>query len=335
MSALSEETNSCKRMSRYKRRVFDKSLCFTPRDFTILHTLYKYHLLTTHQIVAIHQGSEQKTRWRLRELFDAGLLERFRTKTDMTVPGSEPVVYALTDRGADWLSTHRPDIERQHTRYNERNTRRTLSTIPHTLMVAEIMLRFELSAYFRPADAAFIPQQVMLAHAPEVTRNRRSPTHWNNSVFIKGEKFIIGNNPDQIFGVVDKQRPEGRNTLYFFLEADRATETVRPTTTHLDKSTIYKKLVGYYQTHLQKVHHGVFGDWMRNFRVLWVIDSQGKARDGKTRLDNFLEVATEVTGGAIPDLFLFTTTEALKAGGGSALTHTWVNAKGEGRQILS
>ncbi len=328
-------TQATRRTSRYKRRVTDKSLCFTERDFVILYALYKYHLLTTHQLVAIHQGSEQKTRWRLRELFDSGYVERFHTKTDMTMPGSEPVVYALTDRGADWLSAHRSDIERQVARYNERNARRSLLSIPHTLMVAEVMLNFELACYYRPVDATFISQQDMLGRAPEVTRNRRSPTHWNNCVFIKGEKFVIGNNPDQVFGVVDKQRPEGRNTLYFFLEADRATETVRPTTTHLDKATIYKKLVGYYHTHLQKVHHGVFGDWMRNFRVLWVIDSQGKARDGKTRLDNFLEVATEVTSGAIPDLFLFTTTEALKAGGGNALTHTWVNAKGEGRQILS
>ena len=115
--------------SRYKRKQIDKALIFTESDFSILFSLYKYHLLTTHQLVAAHPGSEQKTRWRLRELYDAGLLERFHTKTDMTVPGSEPVVYALTDRGADWLSLHCPDIERQRARYNERNARRTLARL--------------------------------------------------------------------------------------------------------------------------------------------------------------------------------------------------------------
>jgi hypothetical protein len=333
MSTLSEETHSSKRMSRYKRRMSDKALYFTPRDFTILHTLYKYHLLTTHQIVAVHQGSEQKTRWRLRELFDAGYLERFHTKTDMTVPGSEPVVYALTDRGADWLSTHRPDIERQHTRYNERNARRTLSTIPHSLMVAEIMLRFELSAYFRPTEVAFISQQGMLARAPEVTRNRRTPTQWNHKILVKGEPVVIGNNPDQMFGVIDRNRPEGRNTLYFFMEADRASETVRPVTTHLMKATIYKKMLGYYHTHLQKVHQGVFGDWMRNFRVLFVVDSTGKASDGKTRLENFIETAGQVTEGRIADLFLFTTFDQFKRSE-SPLNHLWVNAAGKETRLL-
>jgi len=314
--------------------VTDKSLCFTARDFSILYSLYKYHLLTTHQLVAIHPGNDQNTRWRLRELFDSGLVERFHTKTDMTIPGSEPVVYALTDRGADWLSQHRPDVERQHARYNERNARRTLLTIPHTLMVSEVMLGFEVASYYRPTEVAFIPQQEMLARAPESTRNRRTPTHWNNKVLLKGQHVLIGNNPDHMFGIEDKQREEGRNRLYFFLEADRGTETVRPTTTHLDKSTIYKKLLGYCETHTQKVHQGVFGDWMRNFRVLWVIDSSAKARDGRTRLENFLETTQSVTHCRIADLFLFTTLDALKAHG-NPLTHEWVNANGEGRRILS
>ncbi len=334
MNSLSEKTESGTRMSRYKRKTLDKSLCFTARDLTILHALYKYQLLTTHQIVSAHQGSEQKTRWRLRELFDAGLVERFHTKTDMTIPGSEPVVYALTDRGADWLSVHRPDIERQRARYNERNTRRTLSTIPHALMVAEVMLRFELTAYYRSTEIEFIPQQEMLAKAPEVTRNRRTPTHWNNKILVKGESVVIGNNPDQMFGVIVRKRPEGRNTMYFFLEADRASETVRPVTKHLDKATIYKKLLGYYHTHGEKVHQNVFGDWMRNFRVLFVVDSTGRASDGKTRLENFIATAGQVTEGRMADLFLFTTFDRLKASE-SPLTHPWVNVAGEERRLLS
>ncbi len=333
MNSLIDKTRSVTRMSRYKRRELDKTLYFTARDLSILSSLYKYHLLTTHQLVAAHQGSEQKTRWRLRELFDAGLVERFHTKTDMTIPGSEPVVYALTDRGADWLSTHRPDFERQHSRYNEQNSRRTLSTIPHTLMIAEIMLRFELCSYYRPTELTFISQQAMLARAPEAIRNRRIPTQWNNSIPQKGEKVVIGNNPDQMFGIIDRTRPEGRNTPYFFLEADRGTETVRPVTTHLLKSTIYKKLLGYFHTHLDKVHQEVFGAWMRNFRVLFVVDSAGRASDGKTRLQNFIETAREVTEGRIADLFLFSTFDHLKASE-SPLTHTWVNVAGKETRLL-
>ncbi len=326
-------TQMITRASRYKRRVTEKSLCFTERDFTLLHALYKYQLLTTHQLVNVHQGSEHKTRLRLRELFDAGLLERFHTKTDMTIPGSEPIVYALTDLGADWLSEHRDDIDRQRTRYNENNARRKITSIPHALMVADIMLAFELACYYGPERAAFVAQQHMISHAPEQTRNRRTPTHWSNKVVVNGDPHTIGNNPDQMFGIVDKERPEGRNTLFFFLEADRATETVQPVTKHLNKATIYKKLLGYYHTHAQKVLPGVFGEWLRNFRVLWVIDSQAKAAGGKTRLENFLDTTRSVTDGRIADLFLYTTHEALKAHG-NPLTHTWVNANGEERKII-
>lgn len=320
------------RAPRFKRTATDKALMFTGRDFDLLYALYKYHLATTHQLALIHQGSEQKTRWRLRELFDAGYVQRFNTKTDATVPGSEPVVYALTDLGADWLTEHRADVERLAKRYNLNNARRTLATIPHALMVAEVMLRFELACYYNSDRLTFIDQRELLARAPERTRNRRTPTHWVSSGPAGGDGAKIGNNPDQLFGIVDKERPEGRNTAYFFLEADRGTESVRPRRRHFNKSTAYKKLLGYYHTHRDKLHNTVFGQGMQNFRVLWVIDSNQRDASGKTRLENFLDTANEVTGGTIADLFLFTTYDAFK--NENPMTHTWVNTRGEGRRII-
>ena len=92
-------------------------------------------------------------------------------------------------------------------------------------------------------------------------------------------------------------------------------------------------MLGYYHTHLQKVHQGVFGDWMRNFRVLFVVDSTGKASDGKTRLENFIETAGQVTEGRITELFLFTTFDRLKESE-SPHTHTWVNVAGKETRLL-
>jgi hypothetical protein len=319
------------RASRFKRSESSTRLLFTERDFDILYSLYKYHLLTTHQLVDIHQGNKQKTRWRLRKLFDAGYVHRFNTKTDYSEPGSEPLAYALTDQGANWLSENRPDIERLNRRYNENNTRRTISTIPHTLMVSEIMMRFELACYYNAARASFTSQHEILMRAPEHTRHQRKPMQWYTQVMLQGKPFPIGNNPDQLFSVSDN-RPEGIKTAYFFLEADRGTESVLPRREHLEKSTIYRKLLGYYNTHVHKLHHKVFGASLRNFRVLWIVDSEGKDRNGRTRLDNFLYTANKVTDGRIPDLFLFTTYEAFKQD--NPLTHEWVNAKGEGRRII-
>lgn len=319
--------------ARFTRAATDKALWFTERDRVLLAALYRYHLLTTHQLVTLHPGSAQKTRWRLRELFDAGYVHRYNTKIDLTLPGSEPIVHALTDRGADWLAENCPEFERLKSRYNENNARRTLASIPHVLMVADILLRFELACYYQPETAAFLAQPALLARLPEASRRRRAPTQWNCRVAYQGQTLTIGNHPDQVFGLVNRARPEGHNTLYFFLEADRGSETVQPVTGHLGKATLYRKLLAYYHTHLLKAHQATFGDWMRNFRVLFVVDSRGRGRGGKTRLENLLETARAATENRLPDLFLFTTYDALQASE-NPLTHSWVNAHGEPRLLL-
>ena len=322
-----------RRASRFTRDATAQTLGFTKRDRILLYALYRYPLLTTHQLATLHPGSAQKTRWRLRELFDAGYVHRYNTKTDLTIPGSEPIVYALTDRGATWLSAHCPDIERLKVRYNENNARRTLASIPHGLMVADLLLRFELACTYQPEAAAFLAQAALLARLPEARRRRRTPTQWNCLVAHQGQTLTVGNHPDQVFGLINRARPEGRNTLYFFLEADRGTETVQPVSGHLGKATLYRKLLAYYHTHLRKAHQAAFGDWMRNFRVLFVVDSAGRGRGGQTRLENLLETARAATDNHLPDLFLFTTYDAFKASE-NPLTHSWVNAQGEPRLLL-
>jgi hypothetical protein len=72
---------------------------------------------------------------------------------------------------------------------------------------------------------------------------------------------------------------------------------------------------------------------MRNFRVLFVVDSTGRASDGKTRLENFIATAGQVTDGKLVDLFLFTTFDRLKASE-SPLTHPWVNVAGKETRLL-
>lgn len=78
------------RAKRFKPQESDKLLLFTERDYDILYSLYKYQLFTTHQLEELHQGSKQKTRRRLRKLFDAEYVRKFNTKVDLTKPGTEP-----------------------------------------------------------------------------------------------------------------------------------------------------------------------------------------------------------------------------------------------------
>jgi hypothetical protein len=194
-------------------------------------------------------------------------------------------------------------------------------------MVADIMVRFELACYFNPRFTLF-GQRELLKEAPERTRARRSVLHWNSMVNVSGKRVRIGNNPDQFFAVFDHR---SKKLNYFFLEADRGTETVRPQRRHLNKSTIYRKLLGYYHTHKNRLHKTVFGEHMRNFRVLWVIDSDGTDKDGNTRLDNMLVTTQEVTGGTLSDLFLFIDYRAFQSD--DLFDLNWLNGKGELRQI--
>lgn len=322
----------------FKRRQTNKRREFTARDFDLFYGLYKYELLTTNQLVTIHPGGRDKTVKRLRELYDFKFVERFNTKTDLRESGSHQHVYAFTDAGADWFAMHRPDIDRKKRRYDENNARRDVLMFPHALMISEVMVRYESGCYFQPEDVELIVQHRLTERMPDLTRNRRQPTHWSNKITIERKEYRIGNNPDQFFGLVNKRRQEPKNKMYLFLEGDRGRETVKPITKHFDKTTIFKKMLGYTYTHAHKEHQRVFGEWMGNFRVLWIVDSHGKASSGKTRLQNFIDTAqaafNAIDGVQRRNLFLFTTYDNFRAAQ-NPLDVVWFNALGEKTALLS
>ena len=76
-----------------------------PRDVAILHDVWRYKFLTAHQIIELwwHGCTARAAQRRLRKLFDAGYLERFRP---ITRRGSFPWTYHLGHEGHRLLQHH-------------------------------------------------------------------------------------------------------------------------------------------------------------------------------------------------------------------------------------
>src|SRR5919106_5697360 len=69
----------------------------TDRDMQLLLQLYEHKILTSHQVHELHFSSEHRARKRARQLYERGVLDRFRPHQH---PGSQPHHYYLDDLGA-------------------------------------------------------------------------------------------------------------------------------------------------------------------------------------------------------------------------------------------
>src|SRR4051794_12089693 len=92
-----------------RRPRFDRApmrrMVLTPRDLEILRAVYRHRLLRSTHLMALSGGSPQATLRRLQLLFHHGYLDRPPMQLDWYARGSEPMVYALGNRGAEVLET--------------------------------------------------------------------------------------------------------------------------------------------------------------------------------------------------------------------------------------
>src|ERR1700687_5327722 len=76
----------------------------TPRDLEILRAVHRHRLLRSTHLIALLDGSPQTTLRRLQLLFHHGYLDRPAAQLDWYAQGSEPMVYALGNRGGAVLA---------------------------------------------------------------------------------------------------------------------------------------------------------------------------------------------------------------------------------------
>jgi hypothetical protein len=232
---------------------------------------------------------------------------------DWYARGSEPMVYALGNRGAEVLEAE-GQVKRGGIRWDTKNRNLSRVFLHHTLAVAEVMVAFEVDCR-NHVGVRFIPPEEVLAEAPPQTQRLRLPFRWQVEIHEDGKPYRLGVEPDRVFGLRFEGEPENRQRVFFFLEADRSTMPV--VRKGLAQTSFARKLLAYRETWWRGLHRTHLG--ISNFRVLTVTTS-------RERVENLVAACRLHFGGG-SRLFLFTDQESLDRR--DVLTHEWVNGRGE------
>lgn len=298
-------------------RVPMRRMVLTPRDLDILRPFRRYRLLQSTHLVALAQGSSQTTLRRLQLLFHHGYLDRPPVQLDWYTRGSEPLVYALGNRGAEVLAT-KGELRRGAVRWDTKNRKLSRVFLHHTLAVSEVMVAFEVAC--RSYEGVrLIPPEEVFRGAPVPTRRLHLPFRWQVEIRQSGKLHCLGVEPDRIFGLRFEGKPENQQQVYFFLEADRGTMPVARK--GLTQTSFLRKLLAYRETWRQRLHTVHLG--ISNFRVLTVTTS-------RERREHLVEACRSLPDG--DRLFLFTDRESLTYR--DILAHEWVDGRGEAVRLL-
>jgi hypothetical protein len=290
-----------------------RPIILTPRDLDILRAVHRHRLLRSTQLIALLDGSRQTTLRRLQLLFHHGYLDRPPMQLDWYARGSEPLVYALGNRGAEILETEGV-VRRGGVQWDAKNRNLSRVFLHHTLAVSEIMVAFKAACRSREG-VEFIPPEEVLAGAPEATRRLRLPFRWQVEVRHDGKLHRLGVEPDRVFGLHFADAPESRQIAYFFLEADRGTMPV--VRKGLGQTSFLRKLLCYQETWRQGIHRRHLG--ISNFRVLTVTTS-------RERVEHLVGACRSLPGGG-SRLFLFSDHEGFRDR--DILAREWIDGRKE------
>jgi hypothetical protein len=291
------------------------------RDVTILQAAARFRFVSSDQVIRhLGDASQQVVLRRLRVLYCNRLLDRPVHQHAQLAAffdyGNRPLVYALARRGAQILAELGMPIDHRLD-WTTKNARATSYFLAHTLEVADAMIAFDLAS--RDGGPRLIDHHELLPFMPENTRASRDPFRCRITVSRRGinERLTIGVVPDRLFSVAytDNRRHN------YALELDRATTDIHSKTL-IGKSSFRRKLTGYFYVWQAHRHTETWG--FQSFRVLTITPSD-------KRLENMLAVLREVTDGAAPGLFLFTTSERFATSGPFS---GWFNGAGEPTSLL-
>lgn len=312
-----------KRRPRFSRTRLPGEIELTARDYEILEAVHSHRILSAQQLAALLPSwSRQTTIRRLQLLYHHGYLDRPRVQVGdlYLVKGSAPMAYALDAKGAGAISESQR-IPLSVLGWRSKNRSLTRMFYEHTLFVSSLMVGLEVACRDR-GNVELVPfNEILARRAPVATRTQKRPQTWRARVTSAESKDVetaveIGVTPDKIFGIRFRDMPEGKNTAFFFLEADRAKMPVLRRNVG-GATSIYKKLLAYYATHRQAIHTKRFG--IGNFRALIVTTSQERVATMVESVGRLKNVPA--------NLFLFTDAETFRSG--DPLAIPWTNGKGE------
>ena len=293
---------SSTRTPRFSRPAHSENIRITQRDLHIIHHVFRYRLLSSKQIATITEGSYQNLLRRLKLLYNNRYLDRPISQIDYyRAGGSHPIVYAIGNRGADLLRA-KFGIPRQEINWTAKNRSVKRIFLQHTLAVSEILVRLE-SACCKSDNVEFVGKEEALNHLATHLPPYKQPK-WNVRVPFDKSNVQIGVIPDYLFGLRRIDESLNIETTYFFLEVDRSTMPVMRK--NLRQTSLYRKLLTYYETWKQGLHTSLFG--LKRFRVLIVAN-------GKERANHIISANKFLNDGKGSGIFLFTNMSNIDSGG--------------------
>ena len=297
-----------------------RSIKLTESDAEIIRHVGKHRFLRSPDLARITGRPLHKIRERANELYHSGHLDRPRIQFDLPAEkGSVPHIFALGNKGADLLAaldgTPRAKVD-----WTDKNYTVGAVFFLHTLMIADLMIGFELATRASKGVVRLMEPAEILSRAPEATQRAANPWKLTATIVDSTSRVEVGNIPDKVFGL-DNTRARKRS--YFLYEADRGTMPINRT--HPRQTSFQQKVLGYLAGGGAENAHGKrFG--IGNFRVLTVTTSS-------QRVDNMIAAVKAATNGAGSRQFLFGVHADVVASP-DLLDHEWITGMGERVRLI-
>ncbi len=301
-----------------------KKLQLTQRDMTIIRACFQFRLVTTDQLMKLTETiSRTKLNARLRELWAADFVDRPEIQRAVfAYRDTRPVIHALGQRGADWLTTNDGIRFPKGKGWKTANQLKSANYLEHRLGIADTVLRMreELGG---KTKHRFIDKDELLLTSPGATQRKRYPWLMPTQFTLPtGRQHKRGTLPDYTFAIGDQRGEQERRAL-FFLEWDNSTEDfVR---SDPDQSMILGLYLRYADVYGRKLQSDFYE--FKNFRVLIVVNGT------PDRIAKMISVYQAHVRDLCPaGTFLHTTVDEFETVG--PFEKIWLTGKGERVSIL-
>ncbi len=301
------------RIKRYDRVPVRASFSVIERHINVLLFLRRFRYADIHQIARYDGGSKDKIRRLMRDLFNAGYVDRPRSQiANIFTHHYKPTTYAITAAG-ELMLAKRCNLPARQLSALDTSKHRTKETIDHAIETTELMLNLYLAG--RDRGFQLVDHKDLASSFPLSTRKAKRP--FALPVDLDGVRHHII--PDRLFAFIDAKGEHH----YFAVEIDRGS---MPVERSFDSASSYGAKLPLYLTAFHSGLHSTFWGFKR-FRILTVTPSERRIETmiksaSSIKLDGSSEQSAKVPSG----LFLFTTPERLRSA--SPLDTVWTDVKG-------
>lgn len=300
------------RTRRYDRAPVRPNFSILDRHVNVLLFLRRFRYADIHQIARYDGGSKDKIRRLMRDLFNAGYVDRPRSQiTNIFTHHYKPTTYAITAAG-ELMLAKRCNLPARQLSALDTSKRRTRESIDHSVETTEFMLKFFLAG--RDRDCLLVDHKDLASSFPIATRKAKRP--FALPVDLDGVRHHII--PDRLFAFIDA-KGEHHN---FAVEIDRGK---MPVDRSFDTASSYGAKLPLYLTAFNSgLHARVWG--FKRFRILTVTPSERRI---ETMIKSANAIKLDASGQSLKvpsGLFLFTTPERLRSQ--SPLDTVWTDVKG-------